>query len=682
MRRVIASLGEVLFYVATSNDEAATGEEDGGVGGDDDAWRMPSWAPDVLRGFIVRQGQGCDTTVCHYAARTVENIVAKSDVCAPSLCTREMGGALFGLLCAADSSDGLRVTAARALSNVLRRAPALRGHVLARTDDAVRAVVGGLRDGSLALQQPLLNILNACLSDGGGGGAADAGAAAARPVRHALLEAATGALVPTLTRIAERGGAGALAEKALLSLALLLRCDDIVSSVAQPLSLHLAGDRHTVAFVDRLLGRRPPTSPPSRMVSALRLFIEDAVHVVLDAVAAALGSQAPVTVHVQQPSAAAAAGRSGSPTAAPYVPALGAARALRGLLSSPHFAALLASESLVAEAAEFFGLAPALVPSPSLPAMHAESTQLLDALIARPELLLAPFGALPCTLLLPLLGRELDVGAGGRRQDAGRLLADLLHEVLRFPGLRPPARREAWDDGGAAGAVVAAVDAEVIRRLPSLLNDADPVVPVVAMRALRAIAEWHPALVPTEVVVSLVRRLPLGGGGAHVPYEARHMNVVDLLSVCLGRDIVSGGALVEWGMVPRLGCLLHAAAATREGGGGPRNVDCFLPLLCLMSALLLRVREPGVGEAPRGSIAPPLVAAWGPSLDDLMALLADIEPSGGGQDSALEVCKTLRLLFDKCGGAVVGHAVGANAPSVMWSVCTHTPARIARPACA
>lgn len=144
------------------------------------------------------------------------------------------------------------------------------------------------------------------------------------------------------------------------------------------------------------------------------------------------------------------------------------------------------------------------------------------------------------------------------------------------------------------------------------------------------------------------------------------MNVVALLEACLERDIVGAGALVEWGMVPRLGCLLRAAAATREGAGGPRNVDCFRPVLSLMSLLLSRVWDGGEGgSAPRGLIAGALLAPWATAVEDVQALLLDVEP--GGHDTALEVCRLLRLLFEKCGAAVVSFAV-ANASSVMWCV--------------
>ena len=526
VRRVAASLGEVLFYVATSSDEGEGDAGGGGGGADECRWEMPGWAPEVLRGCVARQGpSGSDAVVvCHYATRTVENILAKSDACAPALCTREMGGALFALLCRADT-EALRVTAARALSGILRRAPALRGHVLARADEAVRAILSGLRDGSSALQvrarvdmhlrtrscsyqntarlqAPLLNILNACLVDGGGGGGGGrgggvgVGAAAARPVRHALLAAAGGGpLVPALTRIAERALTPSLAGKAVLSLAVLLRCDDVLPSLAAPLSLHLAGDPHVIGFVDRIVARRPATAPPSPLVVCLRVLIEDMVAVVLDAVAGALAPQAPATVRVH-----AAAGRGSPPPA--YVPALGAVRALRALLGSPNFAALLASESLLQHAVDFYGAAAALVPSGSLAAMYAETSALMDALVARGEALLAPLGALPCALLLPPLARALDVESGARRQDAGRLLADVLAAVLSGPA-------RALDDAATAGAVAARVDADVVARLPALLHDADPVVPAFAMRALRAVAEWRRGLVPTEAVASLVRRLPL-----------------------------------------------------------------------------------------------------------------------------------------------------------------------------
>lgn len=129
-RRAMATLGELLFYVHTLelsdphaplyigvNDTATAG---GGGNGDTVRWYVPgSTVPSVAR--CLQEGE--DEIVCHYASKTVENILAQAS---PIQCRRfaslEIGVKLADLaLRSQRRSDALHTTAASAFAHFLRR---------------------------------------------------------------------------------------------------------------------------------------------------------------------------------------------------------------------------------------------------------------------------------------------------------------------------------------------------------------------------------------------------------------------------------------------------------------------------------------------------------------------------------------------------------------------------------
>lgn len=120
-RRAAATLGELLFYIATQdNDQQAAAGGGGGSGTRE--WEIPSQTYGVLvRCF--RPGE--DEVVCHYAAKAVENIAtAKSCAFLTKLATLDTVVALCLAVFGGNCSDSVRATAVSVRRR--RRTPVLR----------------------------------------------------------------------------------------------------------------------------------------------------------------------------------------------------------------------------------------------------------------------------------------------------------------------------------------------------------------------------------------------------------------------------------------------------------------------------------------------------------------------------------------------------------------------------
>ena len=203
-RRAMATLGELLFYIATQQHEAGLKAPADGAGGPPGAWQIPPATVGTVTRML-RQGE--DEIAQHYAVKTIENIASHGGDWAHKFSSQETVGSLVAIMSGA-KSEQLRGTAASTLSRAARHSPAVLNLVLDKY--GIKILVNGLRDTSPKVQQASLNLLNR--------GLADLGARA----RASLASEDNRMLLPTLVSLLERGSA-VLRGKALLTLASLFR---------------------------------------------------------------------------------------------------------------------------------------------------------------------------------------------------------------------------------------------------------------------------------------------------------------------------------------------------------------------------------------------------------------------------------------------------------------------------
>ena len=204
-RRAAATLGELLFYIATQQHEAGLkASSEGGVSSNAGAWQIPPTTVGTVTRML-RQGE--DEIAQHYAVKTIENIAAHGGDWAHKFSSQETVGSLVAIMSGA-KSEQLRGTAASTLARCARFSPAVLNLVLDKY--GIKLLVNGLRDTSPKVQQASLNLLNR--------GLVDLGARA----RAALAAEDKSSLLPTLVSLLERGSA-VLRGKALLTLASLFR---------------------------------------------------------------------------------------------------------------------------------------------------------------------------------------------------------------------------------------------------------------------------------------------------------------------------------------------------------------------------------------------------------------------------------------------------------------------------
>ena len=259
-RRAAATLGELLFYIATQQHEAAEAQKRRGgddkrgttfagekgaskgtreEGADEDAARAAAAAaaaasawkiPASTVGAVCRALRaGEDEIAQHYAVKTIENIVSHGGEWSAKFMREETLDSLVAIMTSA-RDEQLRGTAASTVVRVARASPELARRVLEKY--GVQLLVAGLQDPSAKVQQACLNLLIRGVGDLG-----------ARAVKDALAEhgkagGATGSNnstsnsgpgsgsspLPHLATLLERGNA-TLRAKALLAIAALIRRD-------------------------------------------------------------------------------------------------------------------------------------------------------------------------------------------------------------------------------------------------------------------------------------------------------------------------------------------------------------------------------------------------------------------------------------------------------------------------
>jgi serine/threonine-protein kinase ULK4 len=197
-RRAMATLGELLFYVATQQRPDAA-----------EVWGVTD---SVIEVFIRTLKYEEDEITKHYACKTIENIVSHEGASWSDAFTEcRTAILLFAIVLKKESGDQIRGTAASALSRSIRcNANIL--HPLVGEVDNVNArdgLIGMLRDSEAKVQQSGLNILNYALIH-----------EESRSIATTMEEQT---LLPVLTSLFERSQTTVIKAKALLSMALLIR---------------------------------------------------------------------------------------------------------------------------------------------------------------------------------------------------------------------------------------------------------------------------------------------------------------------------------------------------------------------------------------------------------------------------------------------------------------------------
>mmetsp|Transcript_37117 Transcript_37117/g.82576 ORF Transcript_37117/g.82576 Transcript_37117/m.82576 type:complete len:1288 (+) Transcript_37117:271-4134(+) len=157
-RRVMATLGELLFYIATQQQDnqgtagAATAQEVS------DAWSITSSTISAVTRLLKVQE---DEIAQHYAVKTIENICSQGGDWAAKFSNQDVAFNLVQIY-NTTKNENLKATAASTLARLLRHSPALVAFVIDKF--GVRLFVLGLTDSSSKIQTAAVNMLNMALS--------------------------------------------------------------------------------------------------------------------------------------------------------------------------------------------------------------------------------------------------------------------------------------------------------------------------------------------------------------------------------------------------------------------------------------------------------------------------------------------------------------------------------------
>ena len=146
-RRLIASLGESIFYIAS---QAASSSDP----------LPPQWnIPDAVYAMLrrcMREGGRDDSIVCHYAIKTIENVAYIDGLHAEVITTKEMGLLIWTVFSKQKESQ-IRKSCGWAISRLTERSSAVFQHIVDKA--GVVAVMDALRDPNMRVRQTFLNAL-------------------------------------------------------------------------------------------------------------------------------------------------------------------------------------------------------------------------------------------------------------------------------------------------------------------------------------------------------------------------------------------------------------------------------------------------------------------------------------------------------------------------------------------
>uniref|UniRef100_A0A7S3R0S0 Protein kinase domain-containing protein n=2 Tax=Dunaliella TaxID=3044 RepID=A0A7S3R0S0_DUNTE len=153
-RRVMATLGELLFYVATQQQDVQSGTTAQEVS---DCWSITSSTISAVTRLLKPQE---DEVTQHYAVKTIENICSQGGDWAANFCSNEVAFSLVQIY-SATKSENLKATTASTLARLLRHNPTLVVYVVDKF--GTRLFVAGLSDPNSKVVTGAINMLNMAL---------------------------------------------------------------------------------------------------------------------------------------------------------------------------------------------------------------------------------------------------------------------------------------------------------------------------------------------------------------------------------------------------------------------------------------------------------------------------------------------------------------------------------------
>jgi len=537
-RRAMATMGELLFYIATQQQDAPS------AGKGQDIWQVSSGnVAAVLR--LLKAGE--DEVAQHYAVKTIENISSQdithqNNDWAARFCTSDTVSLLVQIY-NTTRSDGLKSTAASTLSRLLRYNTPL----VAFTVDkfGVRLLLSGLSESNAKVQTAAVNMLNMTLSCSDLSGRTRASLAEER------------GLVPAVTSLLE-SSLPTLRAKGLVALVLLCRVSsryllDACTSKAIPIVERLSRDKDA--------------------------YVKGAVSLLQNEAATILGSiTQQVTAELEQQSRgrAAARPRSGGSHLAQFPVVL-------HLLTSPAFRSAVVTPGLISDLSKYLSVT--CQPScnfPGLPDFKTTLLHSLEALSQNMETLLAHSDSVVSDLLPALTAA---VGTTAESGDTRFLCLKLLCDILLLYMTEPEIY--AGDRGGASAAssqIDDLVQNRVMPLLPGLLQDEDPM-PLYTLKLLGALLEvkssWVDAVDRQGLIDKFFEFLSLD-------HSNNNVHNIRLCRLVILSGNVQPSAMASLDVIPKVVQVLEYAHENR--------VEPFLePVLELCEAILECEAKGGTG---------------------------------------------------------------------------------------
>ncbi|KAG2493011.1 hypothetical protein HYH03_008674 [Edaphochlamys debaryana] len=527
-RRVIATLGELLFYIATQQqDNAAAAAGGAGAAPADPSvvWGITSNTyAQVMR--LLKDKE--DEVAAHYAVKTVENICSQGGEWASRFATQDVVLSLVQLINAQGRGEQLRATAASTLARLLRHSPTLVAHTVDKY--GIRLFVGCLLDGTAGSASASAGGAGGTGSGGGAGGASGKVQTAALNLLNLTLAQADLSTRARASLAEERGllpGLVGLLDHALP----LLRAKALVTimllSRLSPRWLLEACKHKLMGAVERLA--REKDDYLARAMAAMRAEASRLVPAIAASISEELGGRGSAG-GVRRNSAGAlvgpgGAGAGGGARPQPAKSPLALFPVVHHLLTSPHFRGAVVTQQLVGDLASWLtitsgpaaggaiggGAGSSLSASASAGGAGGSQAALLqdfkttlmhvlEALCQQSELVLQHYSSVLNTLLPALCGVvSADAEGGDTRFFCLRMVSDVLQTLLLDEELYGSPQQRAEGGTGAAGGVAAAAIDRVLRShilplVPRLLRDEDPM-PLYALKLLGGLLEINLAYV-------------------------------------------------------------------------------------------------------------------------------------------------------------------------------------------
>eukprot|EP00898_Chlorokybus_atmophyticus_P000048 jgi/Chlat1/1043/Chrsp110S01535 len=530
-RRAMATLGELIFYIATQQQDKTAAEQKS------ETWIVPVSTTSLMIRML-RPGE--DEIVQHYAAKTCENIASHGGDWTARFATQEVAFSLVHM-CTNSKNEHLRATAASTLARLVKHTPALAHYIVDK--GGPKLVVTGMVDGSPRAAQAWLSVLNAALSS----------ELSARS-RSSLLEEQ--ALLPTVLGLLDHA-TPVIRGKALLCILLLAR----VSSRW----LLAACTAKLIPQLERLVKDRDE-------------YVAQAMHALSSAIVDALpGIMEQVTGEVERltarkPSSGGSAGAASRAAAQSKTP-LAMFPIVLHMVTSTLFRLRAVTAQLISDLAWCLEKAETTGSFPGQADYRLTLMNIVEAISQQPAVLLSQSDAIVARLL-PELATLLGSSDSG---DTRFLCLKMSCDVLTLFVTETSLYKHGCDNDSArlTGQIDRLVMDQLLPLYPSLLTDEDPI-PLFALKLLVSLAEHNDSVVREIVRLDLPRRLL-----EFLSLEHEHNNVhnLKLCQIMLAANAADASLLVELQVTAKVSAVLNYAFEN--------SVEAFVePLLQICRSLL------------------------------------------------------------------------------------------------